>query len=60
MTEDILFPADAKETLRAIQAARPGYDAALYDLGTRDAYLRGFEDMRAKALAAVHTNGEPK
>ena len=45
-----------EEKLRAIQdiaAAIPGYDPALYDLGTRAPYLRGFEAMRAIALHAV-------
>ena len=45
-----------EEKFRAIQYiknAQPGYDPALYDLGTRSAYLRGFEAARAVALGAL-------
>lgn len=39
--------------LTAISRARPSHDPALFDSGARSAYERGFEQMRAIALAAV-------
>ena len=37
-----------------ISRAQASYDPALYDLGTRPAFLRGFEQMRAIAKNAVN------
>ena len=36
-----------------LMLARPANDPALFDSGTRSAYERGFEQMRALALHAV-------
>ena len=36
-----------------ISHAQASHDQALYDLGTRSAFLRGFEQMRSIALNAV-------
>ena len=38
-----------------ISRAQASYDPALYDLGTRPAFLRGFEQMRAIAKNALNT-----
>ena len=38
-----------------ISRAQASYDPALYDLGTRSAFLRGFEQMRAIAKKAVYS-----
>lgn len=46
---------DRLYAIDVIKLAMPtSSDPALYDLGTRSAYLRGFEEMRAKALNAVN------
>ena len=37
-----------------ISRAQASYDPALYDLGTRPAFLRGFEQMRAIAKNALN------
>ena len=44
---------DRLNAIYIIEHAQPGHDIALYDLGTRSVFLRGFEMMRAIALNAV-------
>ena len=40
--------------------AQASHDPALYDLGTRSAFLRGFEQMRAIAKKAVYPKERTK
>ena len=47
------MPSERLQAIDAIQFAKMPHDLALYDLGTRDAFIRGFEAMRAIAIEAV-------
>ena len=44
---------DLRWALAVVMKAQPGHDPALYDSATRQAYERGFEQMRAIALSTV-------